>query len=166
LPRGPSRTRRSAAHALQEDCAYLEATGHTAGLSTAAPQLGRILCRLGRYDEAEQLAQKGRELGDPDDIATQIVWRRVQALVHAHRGEHTEAERLAREAVAYAQLTDMLQEQGDALADLAEVLEAAGRRDDAIAAWREALDCYERKQIIPLARRTRERLAALQDVPA
>jgi hypothetical protein len=42
------------------------------------------------------------------------------------------------------------------------VLEAAGRRDDATAALREALDRYERKGIIPLVRRVRERLAAIQ----
>ena len=33
-------------------------------LSTYAPMLGRVLCLLGRYDEAELLAQRGRELGD------------------------------------------------------------------------------------------------------
>jgi hypothetical protein len=42
------------------------------------------------------------------------------------------------------------------------VLEAAGRRKDAITAWQDALDRYERKEIIPLARRVRERLAAAQ----
>jgi hypothetical protein len=44
------------------------------------------------------------------------------------------------------------------------VLAAAGLREEAIAAWQDALDCYERKPIIPLARRVRERLAALQPV--
>ena len=34
---------------------------------------------------------------------------------------------------------------------------------EAAAAWHEALDRYERKGIIPLAQRTRERLAALQE---
>ena len=34
--------------------------------------------------------------------------------------------------------------------------------DNAIAAWQEALDRYERKQIIPLARRVRERLDACE----
>jgi hypothetical protein len=42
------------------------------------------------------------------------------------------------------------------------VLEAAGRRDEAIAAWQQALDCYERKGIVPLTRRVGKRLAALQ----
>ena len=98
------------------------AAGAVASLSTYAPQLGRSLCALGRYDEAEPLAQLGRELGGEQDFATQMLWRQVQALVHAHRGEHAEAERLAREAVAIAERTDALNHQGDALCDLAEVL--------------------------------------------
>jgi tetratricopeptide (TPR) repeat protein len=92
----------------------------------------------------------------------QMFWRQAQALVHAHRGEHAQAEHLAREAVEIGEHTDALEFQGHALYDLAQVLEAAGRPDEAIAAWRQALDRYQRKQVIPLARRTRERLAALQ----
>jgi len=82
--------------------------------------------------------------------------------VHAHRGEWAEAERLAREAVAKAHETDSPRYQANAYCDLAEVLEAAGRRDEALAAWQEALDRYERKGIVPLVRRVRERLAALE----
>ena len=124
--------------------------------------LGRVLCKLGRHDEAELLARRGRELGDPEDIMTQHGWRQTQALVHSARGQHAEAERLAREAVDLSLRSDSPLNQGEALSDLAEVLEAAGRRDEAAAALREALDRYERKPVIPLARRTRERLAALQ----
>ena len=47
-------------------------------LSTSAPQLGRSLCALGRYDEAEPLAQLGRELGNEHDFATQTLWRQVR----------------------------------------------------------------------------------------
>ena len=50
------------------------------------------------------------------------LWRQVQALVLAHRGEHAEAEALAREAVAIAERTDVLSHQGDGFCDLAEVL--------------------------------------------
>ncbi len=64
-------------------------------------------------------------------------------------------------AVAFASRTDSPLVQGDSLSILGEVLEAAGR-DEAVAAWREALGCYERKGVVPLARRVRERLAALQ----
>jgi class 3 adenylate cyclase/tetratricopeptide (TPR) repeat protein len=145
-------------------CAHLEAAGRQAELSTYAPELGRFLCALGRADEAEPLAEKGRELGDASDVATQFAWRETMALVYSARGRHSEAEQLVREAVTWAERTDGLCHQGDAYCGLAEVLEATGRRDEAIAAWQEALDCYERKEVIPLARRVRERLAALQPV--
>jgi tetratricopeptide (TPR) repeat protein len=154
--------RESAAGYLRSACEQFERAGTTAQLSTYAPQLGRVLWALGRPDEAEQLAHKGRELGDPEDVWTQALWRQAQALLHAARGQHSEAVQLAQEAVDWWSRTDSLLRQGEALCDLAEVFEAAGRREEAIAAWREALDRYERKQIIPLARRVRERLETLQ----
>jgi len=143
-------------------CDFLEARGNYAELSTYVTRLGQILCGLGRYEEADELAEKGRVLGDPGDVATQSGWRIAKALVCSARGEHAEAEELAREAVRLAEETDGLYIQGVTLSDLAEVLEAAGRRKEAIEAWREALDRYERKQVIPVARRVRERLAALE----
>jgi tetratricopeptide (TPR) repeat protein len=97
---------------------------------------------------------------------TQGLWRQAHALVNSARGKHTEAVRLAEEAVGWWSRTDSLPRQGEAHCDLAEVLEAAGRRDHATAALREALDRYERKGIIPLARRVRERLAAIQPTGA
>jgi len=80
--------------------------------------------------------------------------------VHSRRREHGDAERLAREAIAIVETTDGLRWQGDAHSDLAVVLETAGRREESAAELREALDRYERKQTVPFARWTRERLAA------
>jgi class 3 adenylate cyclase len=151
----------AAADHLQTLCAWLEERELYGPLSTYVSLLGRELCALGRFDEAEALAHRGREIA-PDDSFDAGLWRQVQARVLAHRGEHSEAERLASEAVAGLEQSDNLLWRGDAWYELAEVLEVAGRRDEAIAAWGEALDRYERKGIIPLARRVRERLAALQ----
>ena len=147
---------------LRDACDALEAVGNLGELSTYASLLGRVLCLLGRCDEAEPLAQRGRELGDPEDVMTQQTWRQAQALVHSARGQHPEAEQLARQAVDFSHRGDSPFQQGCALSDLAEVLEAAGRRDEAAAALREALERYERKPVIPAARRTRERLETLQ----
>jgi tetratricopeptide (TPR) repeat protein len=152
----------AAACHLRDACDALEASGNLGELSTYAPLLGRALCALGRHDEADLLARRGRELGDPEDVMTQQIWRETAALVCAARGQHAEADRLAREAVDFSLGSDSLLNQGYAFGVLAEALEAAGRRDSAASALREALDRYERKEIIPLARRTRERLAALQ----
>src|SRR6266576_2479623 len=155
----------AAAGHLQTLCAWLEERAQYGLLGTYVCLLGRELCTFGRFDEAEALARRGRELA-PDDNIDAGLWRQVQARVLAHRGERSEAERLAREAVARVEESDNLPWQGDAWCELAEVLEAAGRRDAAIDAWREAHDRYERKGIIPLARRVRERLAAAQPTPA
>jgi class 3 adenylate cyclase len=149
----------AAAH-LQTLCEWLEEREQLGLLGTYVALLGRELCALGRFEEAEALARQGRDLAGDD--TSEHFWRQVQALVLAHRGEHAEADRLAREAVAAVEQTDSLTFQGDAWYDLAEVLAAAGREEEAAAAVAEALDRYERKQNIPLARQVRERLADLQ----
>jgi tetratricopeptide (TPR) repeat protein len=127
-----------------------------------AAMRARVLCALGRYDEAQEFANEGRENAHANDAFTQVSWRQALALVHADRGESGEAERLAREAVDFAQMTDSPGFLGDAFFDLAEVLAAAQEPAAAIAALDAALDCYERKGIVPLVRRTRERREALQ----
>jgi tetratricopeptide (TPR) repeat protein len=139
-------------------CDYLQERGLLANLSTYAPHLGRSLCALGRYDEAEPLAQQGRELRAEDDLITQALWRQVQARGLAHRGEIEEAERPAREAAAITEQTDDLNSQGDALIDLAEVLEAAGCRQEARAALLRALERYERKRNLAMADQVQRRL--------
>jgi thioredoxin-like negative regulator of GroEL len=93
----------------------------------------------------------------------QAIWRQVQALVNARRGYHTQAEQLAREAVASSERTDALNGQGDALCDLAEVLHAAGRSDEAGAALAQALQRYEQKKNHAQAAQVRDRLVKLRD---
>ena len=61
-----------------------------------------------------------------------------------------------------AHRSDGLNLQGEALSDLAEVLQAAGRRDEAAEALIQALDRYERKRNLVQAAFVRERLAALE----
>jgi class 3 adenylate cyclase len=152
----------AAAH-LRRFCDLLEARGQRSLLSTYAPLLGRSLCALGRHDEAEPLARLGRELGDEQDATTQALWRQVQALVHARRGQHTQAEQLAREAVAISERTDALNWKGDALCDLAEVLRAAGQADEVPAALAQALQRYEQKKNLAMSAQVRDRLAELRD---
>jgi ATP/maltotriose-dependent transcriptional regulator MalT len=142
-------------------CDWFEAQGNLSVLSTFAPTLGRARCLLGQYDEAEPLAQRGRELGDEQDAITQMMWRQVQALVLSHRGQHAEAERLEGEAVAIAEGTDALNWHGDALCDLAEVLRNADRTREAAVALQEALTLYERKRNLPMVERVRQILRTL-----
>jgi class 3 adenylate cyclase/tetratricopeptide (TPR) repeat protein len=152
----------AAARHLRGFCDFLQEAGQRGLLSTFAPMLGRALCALGRYDDAEPQAQLGRELGDEHDVATQALWRQVQALVDSHRARHSEAEALAREAVAIIEQTDALNFQGAALSDLADVLSAAGMTDESVAAREQALERYERKRNVAAAEQTRSLLDPLR----
>jgi class 3 adenylate cyclase/tetratricopeptide (TPR) repeat protein len=143
-------------------CDTLDAQGNYSLLSTFAQYLGRALCTLGRYDEAEEQVRFGREFGAPDDVCTQAPWRQVQARVEAHRGNYAEAERLAREAVDLAEQTDAPSWQGDALSDLAQVLDSAGKFTEATAALEQALDRYERKHNWAMVAPLRPRLEELR----
>ena len=91
-----------------------------------------------------------------------MLWRQALARVLARRGEQGEAPKLAREAVAQAETTDMLWVRGDAWSDLAEVLELGGDAAGAAAALERALAEYEQKGVIPAIERTKARLASLR----
>jgi class 3 adenylate cyclase/tetratricopeptide (TPR) repeat protein len=153
---------RAASH-LRGFCDFLTAHGQHALLSTFAPKLGRMLCQLGRYEEAEPQARLGRELGEEHDIATQALWRQVQALVDANHGQHAGAEALAREASAIIERTDALNQQGAALKDLAEVLICSGHREEALDALGLALERYRRKMNLAAVVQTRARIATLRE---
>jgi tetratricopeptide (TPR) repeat protein len=94
---------------------------------------------------------------------TQGLWRQVQALVLAHRGEYVEAESLARDAVAIMEKTDALNWQGDALCDLAEVLEEAGRHEEAVEIFQAAIERYERKKNLAMVAQVAQRLREYED---
>ena len=66
-------------------------------------------------------------------------------MVLARRGETAEGERLVRAAVELLAPTDALVSKAEVMLDLAEVLELAGRRDEASAAAREAARLYAAK---------------------
>ena len=153
----------AAAELGAEGCRLLEELGEQGFLSTAAGTLAQALYALDRLEEADAWAGRAAELGASDDAFTQLLWRQVRAKALARRGEHAEAERLAREAVAIGEATDFLNGQGDANADLAEVLLLTGKPDEAAAALEQALERYERKGNRVSAERVQTRLAELQD---
>ncbi len=137
-----------------------EELGERIFLAAAAGNLAQTFYALDRLDEADAWARRGAELRTADEDEN---WRRAWAKVLARRGEHGEAERLARQAVATCDQTDALNTQGGAYADLAEVLVLAGKPNEAAAALEQALERYERKGNVVSARRVRERLAALHE---
>jgi class 3 adenylate cyclase/tetratricopeptide (TPR) repeat protein len=144
--------------AARETCESAQATGELGNFMIFCCNLARALIELGRDDEAEQWLERGREHVSEERLP-QILWRQARGKLLARRGELEEGERLAREAVAVAEETDMLNVHADALLGLADVLVLAGR--DARAELDEALALYERKGNLVMAERTRSRLAEL-----
>jgi tetratricopeptide (TPR) repeat protein len=138
-----------------------EAMGETGFNSTICSLLGHTLCDQGRFDEAEGFAARSRELASEDDFASQSDWRLVRARVLTERGVFDEALTLADEAVAILDATDYLDWQGKGYEVRGRVLEAAGRGDDARAAYGDALDRFERKGNVVAATRIRARLEVL-----
>jgi tetratricopeptide (TPR) repeat protein len=87
----------------------------------------------------------------------------VRAQLLARRGEHSEAEQLAREALGLAEDTDMLNWHGNVLAALAEVYVLAGRVDDGLAQLERALALYEQKGNLVAAAGCRAKLDDLKE---
>jgi class 3 adenylate cyclase/tetratricopeptide (TPR) repeat protein len=152
----------TAIEVAENGCRVLDELGERSVLSTRAGDLARALYERGRLDEAGAWAARAAELGASDDAFTQMLWRQVEAKLAARRGERAAAERLGREAVALAEETDMVNQQGNAYADLSEVLELAGDPAGAAAALEQAVDRYARKGNLVLHARTKGRRAALR----
>jgi class 3 adenylate cyclase/tetratricopeptide (TPR) repeat protein len=138
--------------AAREACERALATGELGNFTWFCCNLARALVGLGRDGEAEEWLERGREPAPDGERIPRILWGQVRGKVLARRGEVEEGERLAREAVALAAETDMLNMHADALVDLAEVLALAGR--DPRAELDEALALYERKGNLVMAERT------------
>jgi class 3 adenylate cyclase/tetratricopeptide (TPR) repeat protein len=136
-------------------CELMETMGHLSWLSTMTAELGLVLCELDRYDEAASCAERSRELGADDDIATQIYWRELQSQILAARGESEAAEQFAREALALTRQTDNINGQAEALLCLGRVLARAGRQDRGDKALEEAIALFEQKGNVAMAEQTR-----------
>ncbi len=131
-------------------------------LSTVLVDLPRPVYEQGRYREARALVRAIAEVPAPADQEWQIKRRGIQARLLAREGRVEQAERLAREAVAIAAKTDLVWFHGDALIDLAEVLELAGQLEEASGVARDALALYERKGNVVSAATTRTLIQQLQ----
>jgi class 3 adenylate cyclase/tetratricopeptide (TPR) repeat protein len=128
--------------------------------ATTGTMLAEALLLVGRDAEAEAVLDEVETFAATDDFDPQARGRWVRALILSRRGELDEAERLAREAVAIVSVTDYLEVTADAYGALAQVLEATGRMDEARTQWRQALELYERKGVVPRIAQVREHLAA------
>jgi DNA-binding SARP family transcriptional activator len=123
----------------------LQRMGEQGMMSTAVAMLGESLYRQGRGDEAMLAAVASEAATADDDLASQMMWRGVRAKVLAARGDLPQAETLAREAADLAGQTDLLAIAGDSHLNLALVLLAADRPQEAAEALEAGLELYRRK---------------------
>jgi DNA-binding SARP family transcriptional activator/DNA-binding transcriptional ArsR family regulator len=131
-------------------------------LATTAAFLARALALQGpdRHDEAETIVGVSDEAAATQDLSAKMVSLGVRARILAGRGLAGASIELAREAVIVAERTDFLNQHGDALLDLADVLQLAGKSADSRVAVRQAIELYTRKENLPASRSCRKRLAS------
>lgn len=141
---------------LRRDYEALDQMGERNYISTTAGLLAEVLYRQGRLGEADELARRCAELADPEDVASQFLWRAAAGKVAARQGDDATAVRLVDEALVLIEASDQLDWQGDADANLAVVHEAAGRAGEAARCRARAVELYERKGDLVSAAAVRE----------
>jgi tetratricopeptide (TPR) repeat protein len=149
---------------LRRDFETLDAMGERNYIATTAAYLAFALLLQGKDDDADRFARFSEETAADDDLTSQFLWRQFRARLQSRAGEHEAAIETARRAVALTDETEEPESQGNARLDLAAVLGAAGRRDEAAAAYQEALERFRRKGIGILVDEVGRRLEALTSV--
>ncbi len=150
-----------AARLLRDGIEVFDSLGETGFNSTMTALLAGLLCRLGRFDEAEQWVRRSSEMTADDDFASQASWRYAQARIWNARGEHDEALRLLDEAATFVEESDYLTMRAETRETRGLVLRDAGRSVQARDAYAQALELYERKGAVPAAEHVRTELATL-----
>ena len=148
---------------LRRDFEALEGMGEKYYLSTTAGYLAAALFQQGRDDEAEGFVSISERLAADDDISSQFLWRTVRGRVLARRGALEDAEAVIREALGLIGRAEEPDSKAAVLADLAEVLALAARREDAIDALEDAASIFESKGNVVSAARARNRIDSLGD---
>lgn len=136
--------------------------GESGHFNTIAHALANAVYLQGRYEEAEQLTEECERTSSPIDVHSQVLWRSTRAKVFARRHAFDQAERLAREAVEFAETSDFLPAHAAALGDLAEVLELRGQPEGAAHALEQAIELSERKGNVLAADNCRARRGDLR----
>jgi tetratricopeptide (TPR) repeat protein len=137
----------SAERALREGYDLLASLHDNAFRATQAGVLAEVLYRERRHEEALAILDALEvEGGDHGAIRGKLL---------ATRGDLAEGELLARETVALLEETDHLYERGNALLDLATIVQLAGRLDEAAETASRAVRLYEEKGDVVSAGRGR-----------
>ena len=135
----------AAADALKRGDAVLAEHGERAWRSTVQAGLARAHAELHDREAALAACDLSDELSAAEDLANYAITHGVRARVALEEGDSEQAQQWANSAVEYAFQTDFPEVQAEAKLELAGVLSALGRRDQALTAAREALAIQEAK---------------------
>ena len=148
---------------LLEGDAILAEMGEESFRSTTQADLARTYERLGDAQSAHAAIALSDQLGGPDDLLNTAITHAVRGRLALAEGDNDAAERWARSAVQTASTTEWPLVQADARLELARILSALERHDDAISDARAALELYEAKGDLP---GTKEAAALLDELSA
>jgi tetratricopeptide (TPR) repeat protein len=130
---------------MRRDFEFLQRMGENYHLSSIAALLGKVVREQGRDEEALPYLRIAEESSSPSDVTSQAFWRSMRAPILARRGDLTQAQALAREAVELLKSTECPALEADALSELASVLHLAGSSDEARSVAAEAIERYTSK---------------------
>ena len=129
-----------------------DSEGDVEGHLFASPFLGQALDAAARPGAASRMAT---EAEPEDDTFVQVLWRARRAKALEHAGDTSGARSVAREAVRFAQESDLIVVAADALVDVARLLQLAGRSREAASIATQAAETFERNGNPVLAARAR-----------
>lgn len=142
--------------------AILAELGQHALRSTTQARIAQAHSWLNEPGAARAALELAERLTTSEDRLTFAITDRVRARLALADGDSEGAIRWASSAVAHASHIDSLEVRADATLDLARVLDAADRRNDAVPAARAALELFTAKGHRPGADKARALLAGLE----
>jgi tetratricopeptide (TPR) repeat protein len=151
---------------LRKDYETLEQMGERNYISTTAGLLAEGLYLQGRYRNSAEFAAVCKDLASPDDVASQFLWRCVEAKLLARERQYERSDTVIAEAIELIGASDWLDWQGDGFMDLAEICRLGGRIGDALEALTQASARFTAKGNIVSARRANGLAADLRAPPA
>jgi class 3 adenylate cyclase/tetratricopeptide (TPR) repeat protein len=144
---------------LREGFDVLERLDDRSFLPTVALELAQSLVRQGRDEEARALCALARERTLAEDMVNFVYLDGTEAHLAARDGRLEDAERLARSGFERAETTDFFALRGmRAGATLAEILQLAGKSDEAAAVGSKAIGFHDAKGDVAGAAVLREQL--------
>jgi hypothetical protein len=147
---------------LLEADSFFAAFGERGSRSSNQARLAIAYEQLGEREAAAAAIELAETLSGKDDIINFVVTYPVRARLALADADYPEAERWARSAVELASRTDYVLEQATTKRELARVLAAARKPDEAVAEARQALALFEAKGDQPNAAKARQLLDDLE----